>query len=164
MTMRSTSTRGAAIALAILIPVHIQSEPNATVPYPSDYRKWVHVKSTLITSNHRSFATNGGLHHFYANEKALQGYQTGKFADGSVLVDDALDMNDKDGVMSEGSRRRVAVMVKDATRYAETGGWGFEIFPGDKTTGSLTAQAKGTCFACHGKQKDRDSVFSEFRR
>jgi hypothetical protein len=138
-------------------------EPGA-VPYPAEYRKWVHVKSTAVGPQNPRFATNGGLHHFYANEKALAGYKSGKFADGSVLVDDLLDFKENGGVSTEGTRRRVAVMLKDSVRFRETGGWGFEIFRGDESAPSLKAEGKATCFACHAKQKDRDSVYSQYRK
>jgi hypothetical protein len=138
-------------------------EPGA-VPYPSDYRKWVHVKSTAVGPQNPRFASNGGLHHFYANAKALEGYKTGKFPDGSVLIDDLLEFKENEGVSAEGARRRVAVMQKDSVRFRETGGWGFEVFKGDEVAPSLKAEGKAACFACHSKQKDRDSVFSQFRK
>jgi hypothetical protein len=132
------------------------------VSYPNEYRQWVHVKSTLVGPQHASFATNGGIHHFYANAKGMEGYRSGKFPDGSVLIDDLLEVKDSAGVTSEGARRRLAVMVKDSQRYRETGGWGFEIFKGDDHGATLNAEAKTACFACH--QKGRDSVFSAFRQ
>jgi hypothetical protein len=135
------------------------------VPYPAEYRKWTHVKSTLIGSEHPRFATNGGLHHFYANDKALEGYQSGKFPDGAVLVDDLLEVRDAGGgVTTEGTRRRVAVMMKDQVRFRDSGGWGFEIFKGDESAPSLNAEGKAACFACHGKQKDHDLVYSQYRK
>jgi hypothetical protein len=138
---------------------------STTVPYPAEYRKWVHVKSTLIGPQHPRFATNGGLHHFYANEKALEGYKSGKFPDGAVLVDDLFEVNDVGGgITAEGARRRVAVMMKDHVRFRDSGGWGFEIFKGNDSTPSLSAEGKATCFACHGKQKDHDSVYSQYRK
>src|SRR4051812_19989612 len=69
----------------------------AAVQYPAGYRQWTHVKSTLIGPQHPRFASNGGLHHFYANEKALEGYRTGNFLDGAVLVDDLLEIQDAGG-------------------------------------------------------------------
>src|SRR5262245_53765109 len=134
------------------------------VPYPAEFRKWIHVKSTLVGPQHASFASNGGIHHFYANEKALAGYKSGRFPDGSILIDDLLEIKESGGISSEGARRRVAVMLKDGARYRDTGGWGFEIFKGDESTPALSAEGKAACFACHGKQKDRDSVFSRLRR
>jgi hypothetical protein len=119
----------------------------------------VHVKSTLVGPASPAFASNGGIHHFYANEKALEGYRTGTFPDGSVLVDDGVEAKESAGVTSDGTRRRVAVMVKEAQRYAETGGWGFDIFKGDGRDASLDSTARAACFACH--KKARDSVFTE---
>jgi Cytochrome P460 len=134
------------------------------VEYPTQYRGWTHVKSTLVGPQNPAFASNGGLHHFYANEKGLEGYRTGGFPDGAVLIDDLLEAKEvaTPGVTIEGPRRRLAVMVKNSGRYAETGGWGFEIFPGDSQAGSLNAEGRASCFACH--QKAKNAVFSELRK
>ena len=151
------------VSLGLLCGVLALAAPEgATVPYPEAWRKWVHVKSTLIGPQHSSFASNGGIHHFYANQKALEGYTSDKFPDGSVLIDDLLEVKENAGVTTEGARRRVAVMVKDTARYRDTGGWGFEIFKGDESVPVLDAAGKAACFACHGKQKE--SVFSKFRK
>ncbi len=151
-------------AITIVIGgVCVLSQTNDRIPFPQQYRKWWHVKSTVIGPQSANFTRNGGIHHFYANESGMQGYRTGRFPDGSVLIDDLLEAKNIDGVTTEGPRRRLAVMMKQAARYPETGGWGFEIFKGNNDTeGSLTAQEKAACFACH--QKGRDSVFSEFRK
>ena len=131
------------------------------VPFPEGYRNWVHVKTTLVGPQSPAFAVNGGIHHFYANEKALEGYRTGTFPDGAVLIDDLLETRENAGITSAGPRRRVAVMLKGAERYRETGGWGFEVFKSDGHDGSLTPEAAAGCFACH--EKARASVFSEFQ-
>ena len=154
---------GFTAAAAIMIcGVYASAAPGDAIPYPTDYRKWVHVKSTVIGPESSSFERNGGIHHFYANEKAMEGYASGKFPDGSVLIDDLVEAKQEKGVTTAGTRKRVAVMMKQSDQFRETGGWGFEIFPGDTQSGSLTAEAKAACFACH--QKGRDSVFSEFRK
>jgi hypothetical protein len=133
------------------------------VAYPEGYRSWVHVKSTLVGPASPGFKANGGLHHFYANEKAMEGYRTGTWPDGSVLIDDLLEMSEKEGVSAEGARRRVAVMVKDARAFAASGGWGFEVFRGDDRAPSLDAQGKAACHACH-TSATRELVFSQYRR
>jgi hypothetical protein len=157
-----------ALAVTCLVTWSLASwaKPNAAVPYPTGYRHWTHVKTNLVGPKHPSFERNGGFHHFYANEKALEGYRTGKFPDGAVLVDDGLELKEtENGAVIEGPRRRIAVMLKDSKHYAETGGWGYEVFKGDSQTERLgTAEVVANCFACHGKQKERDSVFSEFRK
>jgi len=45
--------------------------PADEIPYPTGYRRWTHVKSALIGPESPSFAGSGGVHHIYANEKAM---------------------------------------------------------------------------------------------
>jgi hypothetical protein len=152
------------VAAVLTLAVFVTAAEDDKAPYPAQYRGWTHVKSTLVGPQSPGFASNGGLHHFYANEKGVEGYRTGAFPDGAVLIDDLLEAKEAatPGVTTEGSRRRLAVMVKDSRRYAATGGWGFEIFPGDTQTGSLNAEGRAACFACH--QKAKNSVYSAFRK
>jgi hypothetical protein len=141
------------------------AKSNDVVPYPAGYRQWAHVMSALVGPQSPAFALHGGIHHIYANEKAMEGYGTGRFADGSVLVADFLETRESAGITTEGPRRRIDVMVKDGRRYPETGGWGFEQFRGDSQTDRMiTAQIVTKCFACHAQQKEHDSVFSRFRK
>src|SRR5262245_20856326 len=119
-------TFGLVVTFASTLPQ--SAAPNSEIPYPDGYRKWVHVSSTLIGPQSPFFANNGGIHHIYANEKALQGYETGKFPDGSIVVFDLLSTKENNGATIEASRQRIDVMVKDAERFAGTGGWGFERF------------------------------------
>lgn len=148
----------------LVIAIHAAAAPDDAVSYPADYRQWAHVKSTLVGPQNPGFATNGGLHHFYANPKGIEGYRTGTFSDGTVLIDDLVEMKDgaTPGVSDEGPRRRLAVMVKDSRRFADTGGWGFEIFKGDTQAGSLDVKGRAACFACH--QKAKSAVFSQVRK
>lgn len=143
----------------------VPAQPDQTVPFPTEFRKWAHVKSVLVGPQSAAFATEGGIHHIYANDKAVEGYETGKFPDGSVIVYDLLETKEIAGNTIEGETRRVDVMVKQSERYHATGGWEFMSFPqGNPTNGSLPAARKATCFACHAHQKDHDFVFSEFRK
>lgn len=133
--------------------------------FPQEFRKWAHVKSVLVGPQSAAFATEGGIHHIYANEKALEGYETGKFPDGSVIVYALLQTKEVAGNTIEGETRRIDVMMKNSDQYAATGGWEFMSFPGaDRTHGKLTAERQATCSGCHSKRKDHDGVFSEFRR
>src|SRR5215468_3163197 len=126
------------------------AKPNDAVPYPEGYRLWAHVKTALIGPQSPAFENSGGIHHIYANEKATEGYRTGKFPDGSVMVADFLETRENAGVTTEGPRRRIDVMVKDSKRYAATGGWGFEQFKGDSQTDRMvTAEIATKCFDCH---------------
>jgi hypothetical protein len=133
--------------------------------FPKEFRKWAHVKSVLVGPQSAAFATEGGIHHIYANEKALEGYETGKFPDGSVIVYDLLETKEVAGNTIEGPTRRVDVMVKQSQLYRATTGWEFMSFPsGNPADGKLTVERQATCAACHAKRNDHDSVFSEFRK
>lgn len=152
------NTRVALGTLVLCVGVAEAAEGPA-VAYPDGYRRWAHVKTTIVGPASPAFASNGGIHHFYANEKAMEGYASGRFPDGSVLIDDGLEVVEAKGATSAGTRKRLAVMVKDASRYPETGGWGFEVFPKDTHTPSLTQADRSSCHACHTKAA-REGVFS----
>lgn len=138
---------------------------DGTIRFPQEFRKWAHVKSVLVGPQSTAFATEGGIHHIYANNKALAGYETGKFPNGSVIVYDLLETKEVAGNTIEGPTRRVDVMVKDSERYRTTGGWEFMSFPGgNQTDGKITAERKAGCSACHAQRKEHDFVFSEFRK
>jgi len=51
-------------------------------------------------------------------------------------------------------------MIKDSSKYASTGGWGFGHFQDGKP---LLDKAKVQgCFECHAKMKERDLVFTRY--
>ena len=152
-----------ATALSLTAPAF--GTDSAPVPYPQGYRQWTHVKSMTINEGHALFQTFGGIHHLYANRQAEQGYRTGKFPDGSVIVFDLLEAKSADNSVQEGARKVLGVMHKDAGKYKDTGGWGFEGFKGDsKTERAVGTNAASACFQCHTARKDHDFVFSAFRK
>lgn len=153
------------VFLTLVSAVYLWARPGSTVEYPQGYRNWVHVMSYLIGPSSPAYEKNGGLHHFYANEKAMEGYRTGKFPDGSVIIDERNQVKENEGVTRVGDCLGIGVMVKDSRRYAETGGWGFEIFIGNnQTDGVLNAESRAKCYNCHVKQKDHDFVYTTLRK
>ena len=50
-------------------------------------------------------------------------------------------------------------MVKDAKKYASTGGWGFAQFDDGKPAEDKVMK---TCFPCHDLLKGRDLVFARY--
>jgi hypothetical protein len=50
-------------------------------------------------------------------------------------------------------------MVKDSTKYAATGGWGFATFVDGK---AAAASAMKGCFPSHNQAKDSDLVFTHY--
>lgn len=143
----------------------LSASSNGEILYPAGYREWTHVKSGLVGPQSAAFQALGGIHHVYANEKAMEGYRTGRFPDGSTIVLDLLEAKESEGITKEGPRRRIDMMVKDSRQYTETGGWGFQQFKGDSQTERMvTAQIAKACFACHSQRKDQDLVFGSYRK
>lgn len=57
-----------------------------------------------------------------------------------------------------GPATNVQFMVKNSTKYASTGGWGFAQF----TNGKADAIVQQSCFACHAPAKATDFVFTHY--
>jgi hypothetical protein len=154
-----------AVLTGLLATERVVTSANADMlpPYPDGYRHWVHVKSALVSVGHADYESSGGFRHIYANEKALSGYQTGRFPEGAIIVVDWLAEQDSGGMFDEGPRRRVDVMIKDSRQYASTGNWGFERFKGDSRVDRIVKEASTECFACHATRKSTDLVFSTLR-
>src|SRR3989337_1249258 len=86
--------------VTILITSLVLAEgKKSLVKYPKDYRNWTHIKSMVIQQGHSLYESFGGIHHIYANEKALKAMKSGKlYPDGAVLVFDLLEAkNDNNG-------------------------------------------------------------------
>lgn len=153
-----------AVLLACIALPALAADP-PPVPYPEGYRSWTHVKSMVIQPGHPLAEAFGGIHHLYANAKALEGYRNGnRFPDGAVIVFDLLDAKASGGAVEEGPRKVVGVMAKDSRKWSATGGWGFEGFKGDsKTARAVGNDAATACYGCHAPQKDADYTFSRWR-
>lgn len=137
---------------------------NTEVAYPEGYRSWTHVKTAINGTQSQMVNKYDGFHHIYANDKAMKGYQSGNFPDGSILVFDVFEtITNKTGI-EEGKRKFIDVMVKDSKNYRSTGGWGYEEFnAGTKTVRNLKDADKQQCFTCHTAKKLNDFVFSKYR-
>jgi hypothetical protein len=66
----------------VTLSLYVLARPGSYLEYPQGYRKWTHVMSYLIGPQSPAFEKNGGLHHVYANEKAMEGYRTGQLSEG----------------------------------------------------------------------------------
>lgn len=136
---------------------------SAKVDYPSNYRSWQHVKSTIILPEHPLADPFGGIHHIYANSEAMNGLTSDQYEDGAVFVFDLLDYDDSNGLIVETDRKRIDVMQYDASLFAETGGWGYDTFVGDSATERLDQDVTVACYACHAGAKNSGYVFSQYR-
>ena len=134
------------------------------VAYPDGYRSWTHVKSMVIQKGHPLFDMFGGIHHIYANKKAVKAMKKGAtYPDGSILVFDLLEATAEGSAVTEGPRKIIGVMHKNSRTFSATGGWGFEGFKGD-TRQRIVTDSKTACFSCHASEKKTDYVFGSWRR
>jgi hypothetical protein len=149
-----------AAALAVSLPGAAPKQSNL-VPYPEGFRSWTHVKSA-VNEPHPPFGRYVGMYHIYANARALRGYRTGRFEDGSVIVYDMKKSETRNHNIQSAGRHFTDVMVKNSRRYQATGGWGYEEFEGDSRDIRTVSTAKGemSCQSCHVTQRARDFVFS----
>jgi hypothetical protein len=134
------------------------------VPYPQGYRDGHHVKSIVIEEGHPLFASFGGIHHLYANDRAVKDYRGNYFPGGSVIIFDLLEAMHDGNAVTEGACKMVGVMHKELNKYQATGGWGCEGFGGgDPAKRVVSGNAASACFACHQPQKAQDYTFSRLR-
>jgi hypothetical protein len=136
---------------------------DAVVDYPSDYRSWQHVKSMIIQPGHPLEDPFGGIHHIYANSKAMSGLTSGQYEDGAVFVFDLLGYADGEKVIVETDRKRIDVMQYDSEQFSETGGWGYDTFVGDSATERLDQDVVVACYGCHTSAEGSNYVFSQYR-
>lgn len=154
------------LALFALFATAQARAADAPIPLPTDYRQWAHVKSMVISGKgHPLYDEFAGIHHIYANPSAYAALreEAKLFPDGSVFVFDLLATKEQGGAWPEGARKLTAVMVKDAARYPETGGWGFARFEHGDESSRVEKDPKTFCFACHESQRQHDYVFSRWR-
>lgn len=162
MRKKFTSTINALLIFSCFLGV--TKAEDKLIEYPGGFRDWTHVKSMVIQEGHPLYESFGGMHHIYANDKAMVGYKTGKFPDGSVIIFDLFESPVEDNAIVEKQRKVLGVMEKDSKRFADTAGWGFEGFAaGEADKRAVGEDYKEACFACHTAQKDNNYVFSRWR-
>ncbi len=136
---------------------------NASVDYPADYRSWQHVKTMIIQPGHPLEDPFGGIHHIYANPKAMAGLSSGTYEDGAGFVFDLLAYAQSNQTIVETDRIRIDVMQYDREKFSETGGWGFETFVGDSSSQRLDQDVVVSCYNCHIPAEAANYVYSRYR-
>jgi hypothetical protein len=143
------------------------AEKNPNVNYPTGYRDWTHLKSMLIFGEkHPLIGAFGGIHHVYANDKALKALKGKKdYPNGSVFAFDLLESPEAGGAYVEGKRKFVAVMERDAKKFAATEGWGWQVWEGGdpKKPAVMDISAARACATCHKEVGAKGFVFTEWR-
>jgi len=161
-------------ALAYMAPATGRPDGGAAPIYditiPGGYRDWklVAVDNLLVAGKTDQLRAQLG------NDVAIKAFKEGKvpFPDGAIIA--AIhwtrvpsDGNNKvlDGPFPGaqsfvvGSLLNVQFMVKDAKKYAATGGWGFATFIDGKPSDLASMKS---CFPCHNQIKARDLVFTRY--
>lgn len=138
--------------------------PAYVTEIPAGYRDW-----TFISVAHEE----GNLHSFAAvlgNNVAAKAYREGTlpYPDGTMIV--ALHYSHvpskennqvfgREQSFVPGAPTNIQFMIKDSTKYAATGGWGFGHFQNGKPADAAFMQP---CFPCHEKAKATDLVFTHY--
>jgi hypothetical protein len=150
------------IALAVLSLGFLRADD--TIKFPENFRRWVHVGTGVIMPGiYPQMASEEGMHHIFANEKAVEGYASGDFADGSIVVYELRETKQQNGVIFEGDRRRVDVMIKDSAHHTKTGGWRFQRFMGNDQAQNAIHDSGTSCFQCHQKATAHGFIFSQLK-
>jgi Cytochrome P460 len=152
-----------AIAASFLAAFLFAAQSADDIQIPAGYRKWFHVNTMIVDKNSPLFDALGGMHIVHVNsigEAALK--KGGPYPDGTVFLTDLHDFTVSDGSYAEGPLKGLAVMVKDAKKYASTGGWGFQFFVGGDPQKKGVTDAAKQCFECHQPKKDQDYVYSTY--
>lgn len=149
------------LASAAIIPLSILNATDS-VQFPDNFRRWVHVGTGVVLPGaNPQLMSEEGMHHIFANEKAVAGYSSGDFPDGSIIVYELRATQQKNGVIFEGERKRVDVVIKDAGLYKDTGGWRFERFWGTDQEQNAIHDSGTSCFQCHSKASAHGFIFSQ---
>jgi hypothetical protein len=162
------ATAAIVVAIALMTfaatPTDDEVAPVFGIKIPAGYRDW-----KLISVAHEE----GNLNDFRAvlgNDAAIEAYREGKlpFPDGAIIARLAWsyvpsEENNKvfgrEQSFVAGSPTNVQFMVKGATKYAATGGWGFAQFKNGKPDDKADLK---TCFPCHVPVKARDYIFTQY--
>jgi hypothetical protein len=149
----------------LLVAVAMVAATTFVTKVPAGYRDW-----RLISVAHEAGELND-IRAIVGNDKAIKAYRAGKlpFPDGTIIARIAWDFvaseeNNKSfgreqSFVAGRPKNGVQFMVKDAKKYAATGGWGYGHFDDGKPADDTVMN---TCLPCHEFVKARDFVFTRY--
>ena len=154
--------------VAFTAPASLHADDSAAPIFvtkiPPGYRDW-----RLISVSHEAGNLNS-IGAVLGNDAAIKAYREGKlpFPDGAIIA--ALHYShaasaENDKVFGQpqsfvaGPATNIQFMVKDSTKYAATGGWGFATFIDGKPAAAASMKS---CFPCHNQAKASDLVFTRY--
>jgi hypothetical protein len=154
-----------------IVPVQAQGDGEAApifgVMIPDGYREWG------LISVAREEGKLDDLRAILGNDVAIAAARDGKlpYPDGSIIAriawgheplkESSEAFGQPQSFVAGAPKNGVQFMVKDSSRYAATGGWGFAQFDNGKPADGAMHQ---TCFPCHRIVESRDLVFNRYAR
>ncbi|HEY2907454.1 MAG TPA: cytochrome P460 family protein [Vicinamibacterales bacterium] len=120
--------------------------------------------------------TDDGLKAILGNNVMISAYNAGIPANGAPVPDGAMmaklewskKSNDESpyAVNIPDKLKSASFMIKDAKRFAESGGWGYAQFVYDAASDTFkpTGNGSGCGYVCHTRVKARDFVFTRYAR
>jgi Cytochrome P460 len=157
-----------ATIIAFTAPASLHADDSAAPAYvtkiPPGYRDWKWISVSHEAGNLNSIGAVLG------NDVAIKAYREGKlpYPDGTIIAalhyghTPSAENNKVFGQAQSfvpGAPTNIQFMVKDSTKYAATGGWGFATFVDGKPAAAASMKS---CFPCHNKAKDSDLVFTHY--
>jgi hypothetical protein len=148
------------LALVAVMIAGFAAAQETGIAFPEGYRNWFHHHTTVNLKGHAPEG-NIGIQNVYANPLAVDGLKSGTFKDGATFVVDRFEYTEGENrTLSQGSRKVVAVMVRNAAQFPETGGWGFAAFKGGDPKAQVVKDGGKACFTCHIPHADNDFLFT----
>jgi hypothetical protein len=141
-----------------------EASPIFGIKIPPGYRDW-----RVVSVAHEA-GKNNDLRVVLGNDVAIKAFREGRlpYPNGTIIVRLAWSYvpsaeNNKVFGRAQsfvaGPPINLQLSVKDSTKYASTGGWGFAQFKDGKPADEAV---HNTCLACHELAKARDFVYTDY--
>jgi hypothetical protein len=139
---------------------------------PLDYRSWVFVTSGLGMTYGPAQPASGQpplFDNVFVTREAYQAFmQTGRWPERTMFVlegrraETRVSINN--GGHTQGGVAFIEASVKDTSRFASTGGWGYFTFDSRDGLAASAAALPGaaSCYACHSTNTAVDNTFVQF--
>jgi hypothetical protein len=162
----AVATLAGVAAFTVPVPGHADeaAAPIFVTKIPPGYRDW-----RLISVSHEAGNLNS-IGAVLGNDVAIKAFRDGKlpYPDGTIIAAlhyghvPSAENNKVFGQAQSfvpGPPTNIQFMVKDSTKYAATGGWGFATFVDGKPAAAASMKS---CFPCHNQSKASDLVFTHY--
>ncbi|QPK64617.1 cytochrome P460 family protein [Methylomonas sp. LL1] len=142
----------------LMTATQLHAEAQAEKPVHGEYKDWL-----TLSVSHR--LDKKLVRSIVGNDIAIKAARAGNtkpWPDGTIIAKvgwkEKTHPNWPQAVVP-GEFAGAEAMVKDSKKFAETGGWGFGHWEGDKLVMN-DKEKSATCFACHSPMKDADYVYT----